>query len=231
MRIVGDHHDRLPERLVERGQEPQHALGGGLVDPGDQVEQRGLPGARRAHQRLERAFRDVQVDSVEHRQLLLVADIHLAQPADLDDRPRSSRGRPGHLRHVCLPHCFSFTFMPGRRSPSGRRTTFVPGGGPSRNATSPPIGAPVSTGTERSWSWGSTTHTTLFSPRSTTASACTAGIGCAFAAASSSSLARKVTLAPMSGSTSTGSSTKATFTVTVALARSTRGRTSATLPR
>src|SRR5207253_1312118 len=164
-----------------------HGPGGGLIDSGDEIEQGRLAGPRRAHQSFERAFRNVQVDAVEHGHLLLLPRVHLAQPADLHDRPRS--------------------------------------------ATRPPIGAPVITGTDRSWSCGSTTQTTFVSPRSTTASACTARIGCAFAAASSSSLARNVTFAPMSGSTSAGSSTKPTLTVTVAFARSTRGRTSATLPR
>src|SRR5438477_8874503 len=208
-----------------------HRPRGGLIDSRDQVEQRGLSRTGRTHQRLERAFRNVEVDAVEHGQLLPVAVVDRPQTADLADRTRRARRLARAAVDLHFAHCFSFTFMPERRSPSGRRTTFVPAGGPSRSAIKPPIGAPVTTGTDRSLSSPSTTHSTLFSPRSTTASAWTAAIGCAFAAVSSSSFARKVTFAPMSGRTSTGSSTNATFTVTVALARSERGRTSATLPR
>ena len=113
----------------------------------------------------------------------------------------------------------------------GERTMRVPAGGPCRSETRLPSDGPVTTATLRTVSSGCTAKTALVSPLSTTASGWIAGVGAAFCAASSSSRARNVTFAPMSGSTSRGSSTNATFTVTVALARSTRGRTSATLPR
>src|SRR5439155_3347345 len=158
-----------------------HGSGGGLIDPGDQIEQRRLSRSRGSHQGLERSLRDVQIDAVEHRQLLLVAAVHLAETADLDDCSRAAL-RSLRIGHLHLAHCRSFTFIPGRRSPSGRRTTFVPGGGPSRSATRPPIGEPVTTGTVRTFSSSPMIQSTLFSPRSTTASACTAGIGCALAA-------------------------------------------------
>src|SRR5690606_37348377 len=54
----------------------------GRVQPTDQVEQRGLAGAGRAHQRDEIAFRDFQVDAVQHFDLLRAALVALGEVAD-----------------------------------------------------------------------------------------------------------------------------------------------------
>src|SRR5581483_8543878 len=180
---------------------------GRLVDAGDQVEERGLPGTRGPHQRLERAVGNVEIDPVEHGHFLPVAPVHLAQPTDLHDRRR----RPGHgdrLGH----HCFSFTRMPSFSPGGGARTTRVPGGGPCRSTSRFPSGAPVTTGTVFTVSFACSTNTAFVSPRSTTASGAIAGVGGAFCAAWSSGRVRNVTFAPMSGSTSFASSTNATFT-------------------
>ena len=52
---------------------------GGRVEPADQVEQRGLARAGRAHQRDEVALVDVEVDAVQHLDLLRAALVGLVR--------------------------------------------------------------------------------------------------------------------------------------------------------
>ena len=56
----------------------------GAVDAGDQVQQRGLARARRPHERDELARRHFEVDAVEHRDLLAVALVDLANVLHAD---------------------------------------------------------------------------------------------------------------------------------------------------
>ena len=74
------------------GRRPRDAPVGRRVQPADQVEQRGLAGAGRAHQRHEVAARDVEVDAVQHLDLLAAAAIDLGDAADLDQGRRSAAG-------------------------------------------------------------------------------------------------------------------------------------------
>src|SRR5207237_2007412 len=131
----------------------------------------------------EGAVGHVEVDAVEDGQLLLLATIDFTEVADLDDRFGGARnGSFGH-------YCFSLIRCPSFRSAGGARTMRVPAGGPWRSETRFPSGGPVTTGTLRTLPSGCTVKTALVSPRSTTLSGCTAGVGAAFCAASSSSRA------------------------------------------
>src|SRR5205823_3312249 len=151
---AGDLHARDADGAAGRG-----------IDAGDQVQQRRLARTGGSHQRLERALGHVEVDPVEHRQLLPIAPVHLAQVADLDDGSGELRGGNGFGHH-----CFSLIRMPSFSCGGGERTTRVPGGGPSRRTTRFPSGAPVITGTLFTVPFCCTTNTALFSPRSTTTS-------------------------------------------------------------
>ena len=59
-----------------------------LVDPGDQVQQRRLAGARGPHQRDVLAVRDVQVEALEDRDLDRVPAVHLLEVLDANQRLR-----------------------------------------------------------------------------------------------------------------------------------------------
>ena len=62
----------------------------GRVEPADEVEQRGLAGAGRAHQRDEVAARNVEVHAVQHLDRLAAAPVGLGDGADLDERAHRS---------------------------------------------------------------------------------------------------------------------------------------------
>ena len=74
-----------------------------LVDPGDQVQERRLAGARGPHQRDELALRDVEVEAHQDRDLDLVPAVDLFDVFDPNQRL-------GHA-HLLL----SFRRAPGRR--------------------------------------------------------------------------------------------------------------------
>ena len=73
--------------------------GGRAVEPADQVEQGGLAGAGRPHQRDEVALRDVEREPVQHLDRLLAAHVGLLHVADLDHRftHRLTPARRPHL--------------------------------------------------------------------------------------------------------------------------------------
>src|SRR5262249_27039709 len=147
---------------------------GDAVDAGDQVEQRRLARARRAHERLEAALGHVEVDALEHRNRLLVAMVNLAHAAQLDDRFFASTVAVAVAVGVALfvaHFFFSFTETPSRIFSFGRRITLVPVVGPSASSTVLPENGPLTdTGTARACP-SSSVNSTLRPSRSTTASA------------------------------------------------------------
>ena len=57
---------------------------GWLIQAADQIEQRGLAGARRPHQRDEITLRNIQRQPVQHFDFLLAARVGLSDVVDLD---------------------------------------------------------------------------------------------------------------------------------------------------
>ena len=114
------------------------------VDAGDQVQQRRLARARRAHQRDELPFGDVEVDAHEDR------DLDLVPPVDLLDAARcESAARP---TASCLSS--SFDSRPSRRrpftvadaAPPARAISFSPPWRPCVISTCPWTSPPAVTG-------------------------------------------------------------------------------------
>ena len=65
-RVVLEHHGAVRARLVDLAVLEEHAAGGRLEQPGDDVEQRGLAAAGVADDRDELALLDAQRDVVQH---------------------------------------------------------------------------------------------------------------------------------------------------------------------
>ncbi len=129
------------------------AAGAGHIQPADQVEQGGLAGAGRPHQRKEIAFGDIQVDVMQHLDLLLAALVGLGQIADLDQRAHDGspvecwlwlgqertlcayavdgwvkeRSRTGCVPAKCRYGFSGWTSAPSRRLTGGAITTRSPG--------------------------------------------------------------------------------------------------------
>jgi hypothetical protein len=68
-------------QLIDTIAGDQHLAAGGLIQPGHQIQQRGLAGARRPHQRQELAAVDGQIDAMEHLHFLFAANIALGDIA------------------------------------------------------------------------------------------------------------------------------------------------------
>src|SRR5262245_49027777 len=182
----------------------------GLVDPGNEVEQRRLARARRPHQAEEVAALHVEREVVQHRHHLAAAAVRLEDVADLDEL------------HASL----HFTGMPSAIRSSGLRITRSPSARPSTCTNSPSGRAPPAV---TRCARPSFTRNTYFAPsRSASADLGTAGTGLRSSALSARS--RNATLAAMSGTTRGSRSTKRIFTSTVALARSTVGTIRCTTP-
>src|SRR5256885_2515034 len=188
----------------------------GAIDARDQVEQGRLPGPPRAHQPEELPLGDLERDVAQHGDDLAVAPIGLRDPADLYDR----------IGHTLL-YCTLTLAPPRRRSPT-LSITWAPGLSPSRIATDEPTSRPTTTGTSTARP-RSTTYTTLRPPRSATAVRGTTSSG-SVSTATREGRGRKWTLALISGSTRESYDRNATFTCTVALARSAVGTILATRP-
>src|SRR5581483_8300568 len=210
---------------------------GRLVEAGDQVEDRRLAGARRTHERLERALRHDEVEALEHVHRLGAAEEGLRHLLEADDRGRlvgGGRGALGRLlrglgrRRAHLD--FSLIGCPSAMVSGGSATRIVPGGGPARSSKPTPSSGPSVTGTRRTRP-SSTLKTTLAPARSTTAARGTTFLGGSFAAFSSRASVRKLARARMSGSRRSGTSSILSLTMTVPLERSTREPTSSMTAR
>ena len=92
--------ERAAAELVEPLAADRDAAARGHVEAADEVEQRRLARARRAHQGEEVALLDVEVDVVQHLDLLLAALVHLRQVADLD-QPRHVHASPALGARCC----------------------------------------------------------------------------------------------------------------------------------
>src|SRR6185503_11780312 len=184
----------------------------GLVDAGEQVEQRRLARARRSHQAEEVAALHVERETVQHRHDLSAAPVRLGNAAHLDERGAHAAAH--------------FTRAPSASRSGGLTITRSPGVSPSACTRSPSARPPSSlTRCARP----SFTTKTYFAPsRSRSADLGTAGTGLRSVAASSRS--RNATLAAMSGTTRGSRSMNRIFTSTVAFARSTVGTTRCTTP-
>ena len=84
----------------------------GLVEPADEIEQRRLAGARRAHQRDELARLDLEIQAVQHFHPLLAARVALHHVLQRNER-----------RHDC-------------RDPHSRNDTRAPISGSTRSSRS-----------------------------------------------------------------------------------------------
>ena len=103
----------------------------GAIEPADQVQERGLPGSRRAHERHEVAVRDVEVDAMEHLDRLAASVIGLGEPADLDERAHRPSPEASARPFVIDPGRLK---RPGRASRRRRR--------PARPAATGPLARP-----------------------------------------------------------------------------------------
>ena len=108
----------------------------GRVEPADQVEQGGLAGARRPHQRHEVAARDVEVDAVQHLDPLAAAPVGLGDAADLDQALAASRGAA--RVDPAATASASVTAAPSRSEAGGDSTTRSPSRRPLSTWRSPP---------------------------------------------------------------------------------------------
>src|SRR5690606_5029730 len=165
----------------------------GRVQAADQVQQGGLAGARRAHQRDEVALFDLQVQAVQHVDPFRAALVGLGEVADADQC------------HVPCPLVVGYcpatvTAAPSASVAGGSSTTASPADSPDSTCRPPlPTARPVSTA-RRSTSSPSpaSTNTTASPSRSTIAAAGTrTPRGAASCAACGFS--RKLTATPMSG--------------------------------
>src|SRR5690606_38108955 len=120
------------------------AAGGGRIQAADQVQQGGLARARRAHQGEEIATLDVEVDAVQHLDLLLATDVMLGELPDLDQGlghrgPRVSRWiRKGE------DHSITVTASPSASSAGGDSTTRSPAARPRLTRRRPSRASPDS---------------------------------------------------------------------------------------
>src|SRR4029077_5748036 len=194
----------------------RHRARVGPIDARDQVEQGGLAGPRGAHQAEELPFGNVERDVAQHGNRHAVASIGLGNTAHLHDRI-------GHGPLYC-----TVTLAPSRRRAPTLSTTSTPARNPSRTATDDPTCRPTTTGTSTARP-RSTTKTTLRPLRSATALPGTTRTGWV-STATRVGRGRKCTLALISGSTRASYLRKATFTWTVAFARSAVGTILATTP-
>src|SRR5439155_4720630 len=206
--------------------------GGRAIEPADEVEQRGLARAGRAHQRHEISPGDAEVDAVEHLDRLAAAPVGLRHAADLDERaPRAVRelGRsPGH-RPAGAAHrsVASFTASPSPRDPGGDRTMRSPSRSPVRIWRSPPPLWPSVAA--RRWTRSSAyTNTTPLSPPCARTAA--EGTSTPTGGPAAGPGLRKDTRTPMSGTMRGSFCLSATRTLTVALLRSAAGMIAITSP-
>src|SRR5258706_4388817 len=56
------------------------------IESSDEVQERALAGARRAHQRLERTFGHLKIETLQHANLLLAAEEDLRDSLEIDHR-------------------------------------------------------------------------------------------------------------------------------------------------
>src|SRR5437867_889605 len=215
------HRELAPVQLVDRGVPHPHLARGRTVDAADQVEERRLAAPRGAHERDEIARGHVQRQAVEHRDLLLVALVDLADIAELDRCHGCSSRFVQELE--------TRTRAPSLSPAGGRSTTLSPPLRPLRTSILPSCSSPVSTGREPALPF-STIHTdTAFCPRTSAAAGTMTRRGAA-TAAPPSPWRRNTTLAPISGRMRGSRSRIETFTCTVAFWRSAVGTTWRTRP-
>src|SRR5215470_11369343 len=203
----------------------------GLVDPGDQVEQRRLARAGRPHQAEEVAALHVERDVVQHRHHLPAAAVGLEDVPDADERRRIGFGRDdaARSRRAVGPRghfAATLTRSPSETLSSGFTITRSPTGTPA-TWTRSVIVRPTST-LVRTARPSFSTKTTFSPLRSTTACFGTTVTGLRSAALTSRS--RNATFALMSGRTRSSRSRNLIFTSTVAFARSTVGTMRFTAP-
>src|SRR5207245_2234366 len=169
----------------------------------------------RAHERLERPLRYVEVQVVEHLHRLFAAEEGLGDIFELDDRLLARAVRPAVFSLGCHQFPFSLIFCPSASSGGGLVTTRAPLAGPSTSSRLPPKGPPTVTGAMCT-TLPSTMNATFLPLRSVTAAAGITFLGACLSAASLMASVRKLTRALMSGRTASMSSVNLTFTLTVA---------------
>src|SRR5262245_61752841 len=202
--------------LVDASAVHHNAARGGRIQPTDQVKQGGLARAGRAHQGDEISPRDVEVEAVQHFDLLAAAHVGLGQAADLDQ-----------LTHGA-PCSASFTAWPSWSDSGGDSTTRSPSRRPLCTCCRPPTVCPNVT-LRRSTLPSAYTNTTPMAPSARTDSAGTRtpDVSCAGRAGCGS---KKATRTPMSGTMRGSLSLMAMRTLTVALLRSAVGMMAITSP-
>src|SRR5688572_21488477 len=152
------------------------------IKPAEQVEQRGLAGARRSHQRQEIPLRNVQRDALQHVDAFAAARERLVDAIDLDE----------------CAHCFSLINMPSANSGGGEITTWSPPFKPAMTSRRSPSVPAVLIARRSTVSWR-TTNTKLDSPSFWTAACGTSVTDCATCTSRASASRRNVTFTPMSG--------------------------------
>ena len=104
--VRSDRQPREQRRLLEHESDPSSPVdraGGGLVEPGDEVEEGGLAASRRADEADELAGCDVEVDAVERMHRVGALAVDLRQPADVEGGQRIRReGRHARRTSVAL---------------------------------------------------------------------------------------------------------------------------------
>ena len=133
------HRDSCAAARARRSSTPPTSIdaAGRRVEPADQVEQRRLAGAGRAHQRQELALRDVEVDALQHVDALAAAGEVLVDVADREPVGMSL------IWSRSLASCT--TIAPCRESGGGETTTRSPALRPGDHFDASPSVPPVLT--------------------------------------------------------------------------------------
>src|SRR6266700_208849 len=192
------------------------------IQPAQQVQQRGLAGTARPHEGHELALFHVQVQRLQHVNLLAATRICFAQPSGLD---QAGRAAVSVNTHHLFPSYFTSTACPSCNFSAPFTTSMSPGETPAITSTSAPCSAPRLTA-RRSSFWSRTRNTTCRSP-----SLCTALLGTRALASvalpfdGGGSSPRNATFTPISGRILLSSLSNDARTFTVAFCRSAVGMT------
>src|SRR5574337_366538 len=195
--------------------------GRGQIQPAQEVQQRGLAGPAGAHEANELARVHVQIQALEHMNLLAAPLILLIESPHPDQAALIPA--PVDPDHSGLPQPFILTRWPSRSPSSPLTTTCSPSDRPASTSCSLPRASPRRTA-RRSTRPSRYTNTTCPPPSSRTATRGTRILAAPVAPVAGAS-PKNVTFTPMSGRIRGSRRSKVTLTFTVAFCRSAVGIT------
>jgi hypothetical protein len=112
--VASPRRERALRKLRYVGPRDDHLSGRRPIDAGDQVEERGFAGARRAHQRHELSLGHPQIDAVQDGDLQAVPAVDLPHTDHIDHGPVSRRARDLGAHPLILTESPSFKLSAGR---------------------------------------------------------------------------------------------------------------------